>query len=113
MAFLDSKAAFDVVSHASLFRKLFNIGIDGQCWNMTHQMHQNATSCVKWKGVLSSMFDIEQGARQGGILSTDLYKVYNNPLIRSICDAGISRRLGGVSCGAPTVADDITVMSDT
>ena len=89
VAFLEAKAAFDVVSLASLFRKLFNIGIDGQSRNMIHQMHQNATSCVKWKGVLASIIDIEQGVRQGGILSTDLFKVYNKPLIRGICDAGV------------------------
>ncbi|MCG7868271.1 MAG: reverse transcriptase family protein, partial [Candidatus Thiodiazotropha taylori] len=39
IAFLDVKAAFDVVSHASLLRKLFHIGIDGQEWSLIHSMH--------------------------------------------------------------------------
>ena len=34
IAFLDVKAAFDVVSHASLLRKLFHIGIEGPEWSL-------------------------------------------------------------------------------
>ena len=30
LAFLDAKAAFDVVSHDNMLRKLFNIGIEGK-----------------------------------------------------------------------------------
>ena len=31
IAFLDAKSVFDVVSHQSLMRKLFHIGIEGNC----------------------------------------------------------------------------------
>ena len=34
IAFLEAKSAFDVVSHTSLMRKLFHIGMDRQCWNL-------------------------------------------------------------------------------
>ena len=42
IAFLDIKSAFDIVSHASLLRKLYNIGIEGQCWSLIHQLHHGA-----------------------------------------------------------------------
>ena len=32
IAFLDTKAAFDVVNDASLIRKLFHIGVEGVSW---------------------------------------------------------------------------------
>ena len=34
IALLDARAAFDVVDHESLFRKLYNAGIDGNLWNI-------------------------------------------------------------------------------
>ena len=47
IAFLDVKAAFDVVSHASLLRKMFHIGIHGAEWSLIHSMHAGAESVVK------------------------------------------------------------------
>ena len=35
-------------------------------------------TAVKWDGVVSEPFEIQQGVRHGGVLSTDFYKVYQN-----------------------------------
>ena len=113
IAFLDIKSAFDVVSHASLLRKLYDIGIEGQCWSLIHQLHQGARSSVKCGGAISTSFYIEQGMRQGGLLSTDLFKVYNNPLLCKVSDSGYGAKIGNIRCGAPTVADDTAFMSDS
>jgi hypothetical protein len=42
-------------------------------------LHSN--SKVKWEGKISSPFDEQQGARQGGILSPELYSLHK-PVIR-------------------------------
>ncbi len=81
VAFLDAKAAFDVVSHNILFRKLYNIGNEGKCWMVLRNLYKDASSVAKWNGLLSDSFKIEQGVRQGGVLSADLYKVYVNDLL--------------------------------
>ena len=81
IAFLDSKSVFDVVSHASLMRKLFHIGVEGNHWNLINSLHTDAQTAVKWNSRLSDSFMVQQGVRQGGILSTDLYKVYGNKLL--------------------------------
>jgi hypothetical protein len=39
-------------------------------------MHEGASSAIKWNGKISDQFEVLQGDRQGGILSTDLYNVY-------------------------------------
>ena len=75
IVFLDAKSAFEVISHTSLMRKLLHIGIEGKCWNFIDSLHSNAEILVKWGGQLSGSFEIRQGVRQGGILSTDMYKV--------------------------------------
>ena len=62
-------------------RKLFHIGVDGVDWSLIHSLHESAESVVKWEGAVSETFQVWQGVRQGGILSTDLYKVYGNGLL--------------------------------
>ena len=47
IAFIDVKAAFDVVSHDSLLRKLFHIGVDSKEWSLIHSLHGGAESVVK------------------------------------------------------------------
>ena len=53
IAFLDAKSAFDVVSHQSLMRKLFHVGIEGHLWALIGSLHQDAKSAVKWQGQIS------------------------------------------------------------
>ena len=69
VAFLDVKSAFDVVSHDSLLRKLFHIGVEGTNWTLIHSLHQGAESVIKWKGAYSETFEVHQGVRQGGYLA--------------------------------------------
>lgn len=78
IAFLDVKAGFGVVSHASLLRKLFHIGVNNKELSLINSLHTGAQSAVKWAGATSDSFKVQQGVRQGGILSTDLYKLYEN-----------------------------------
>ncbi len=111
VAFLDAKAAFDVVSHPNLLRKLYNVGFEGKCWTMIQNLYQGASRVVKWNGLVSECFKIDQGVRQGGVLSSDLYKVYVNDLLNRICESGLGASIGSIHCAAPTCADDITLMS--
>ena len=61
IAFLDAKAAFDVVNHASLMRKLFHIGVEGVTWSLIHTLHREAQTVIRWCGQMSKPFLIEQG----------------------------------------------------
>ena len=109
MAFLDVKAAFDVVSHESLLRKLFHIGVEGQEWSLIHSLHKGAESVVKWEGSTSSSFKVQQGVRQGGVLSTDLYKLYGNSQLQRMENVGVGCYIGEICCVAPTAADDMVI----
>ena len=111
VAFLDAKAAFDVVNHASLMRKLYHIGVEGATWNLIHSLHKEAQTVIRWCGQMSP-FKIEQGVRQGGVLSTYLYKVYVNPCLDRVTNLLIGGRVGEIGCSAPTCADDMTFATD-
>ena len=112
LAFLDVKSAFDVVSHGSLLRKLFHIGVEGATWTLIHSLHQDAESIIKWNGAYSEAFKVQQGVRQGGILSTDLYKLYGNNLLDRLKLPGIGVHIGEIPCVAPVCADDMVLASD-
>jgi hypothetical protein len=55
---------------------------------------QGAETSVKWQGTATDPFTVSQGVRQGGVLSTDLYKLYINPLLNQIEDSGIGMQIG-------------------
>ena len=111
IAFLDAKSAFDVVSHSSLLRKVYHLGIDGALWNITNSLHTNAKTLIKWDGQFSEEFDIHQGVKQGGVMSTDLYKVYGNTLLDRLDGIYKGATIGEIGCAAPACADDVAVAS--
>ena len=112
IAFLDAKAAFDFFNHSSLLRKLFHIDVEGVTWNLIRSLHKEAQTVVCWCGQTSEPFEVQQGVRQGGVLSTDLYKVYYNPMLKRVTGLLIGGMVGEVCCAAPACADDMTFTSD-
>jgi hypothetical protein len=94
----DTKSAFDVVNTDLLLRRLYQIGIDDKIWNLVYNLHENATSAVKWIGQTSTFFKVSQGVRQGGILSADLYKIYVNPLLDRLNKTGLGAKVGDIIC---------------
>ena len=62
---------------------------------------------VVWAAVKS--FKIHQGVRQGGIDSTDFYKIYQNQLLNRIHHSGLGARVGNVTCNISGCADDLAV----
>ena len=57
-------------------------------------------------------FNIQQGVRQGGILSPFLYKTYINPCLVELKRRGLGLCIGTVFCGCLTCADDLAVLSN-
>ena len=69
------------------------------------------SSEVKWNNHQSQQFQIEQGVRQGGVLSTHLYKLYVNDLPLELEQRQLGLSIGLEYCGSPLCADDIVLMS--
>ena len=92
-------------------RRLYHIGISDQHWSLINTFHKDSVSSIKWRGQTSSSFDVNQGVRQGGVLSTDLYKCYVNPLLDMLQNSGIGSTIGNIRCAASACADDICLCS--
>ncbi|VDI58367.1 Hypothetical predicted protein [Mytilus galloprovincialis] len=94
---LDSQKAFDVVNHQILLDKMYFLGMDIQFWDIIEDLYEDITSTVKWQGDQSFSFRIEQGVRQGGVLSTHLYKQYINELLCNLEKHGIGISIGNIT----------------
>ena len=101
------------VWYERLFFKLYNDGVSGKLWLILRDLQANGTTKVKWNCNLSSHFETLQGIRQGAKLSATLYKRYNNPLLKQIEDHNLGSTIGTTNVGAPTVADDISMLPST
>ena len=96
VALLDAKAAFEVVNHDSLHRKLFLSGVGGTLWLLIRQLSTYAITSIKWNDLISNPFPVHQGVRQGGILSTELYKVYINDILDQLENSGLGSYIGNI-----------------
>ena len=99
-----------MIWQGSLLRKIFLEGVDGTIWLTLLNMYTQATSSVRWGHHVSAPFQVRQGVRQGGILSTVHYKLYDNDLLHMLQESGIGATIGCFYCGAPTCADDVAVL---
>ncbi len=108
---LDVKTAFDVVWHESLLRKLYLDGIQGGLWMGVKSLYSGAKSAISWEGTLTDTFPVLQGVRQGAVLSADLYKRFNNPLLNMLTNSGQGGHIGINPVQSPTCADDIALCS--
>ncbi len=114
MCSLDAEKAFDSCNWDMLFNKLIEKGIPLRIVNILACLYINGTSRVSYNGVMSDIFNLSQGVRQGSILSPYLYNIYTEILLDTIeknCKVGTS--LFGVFTGIIMYADDIILLSPT
>jgi hypothetical protein len=110
---VDSQKAFDVVIHIIMLDKMYETGVHPILWTIVKDLYDGLTSIIKWCGVISENFPIKQGVRQGGVLSTFLYKVYNNALLRDLQNQNLGFMIDRTYVGCQTCADDIAFCPTT
>ena len=111
IAFMDTSKAFDVVHHNGLLNSIYEQGVSGGLWNLYNNPYQEIQSVVLWKGHQST-FKKEQGIRQGGTTSADLYKAGKNKLLEILNDT-TDCRVGHINAGALMVADDLVIAANS
>ena len=60
-------------------------------------LYQEALSSVKLNGLLPDQFKVEQGVRQGGVMSADFYKLYDNNTLLRVDKSGYCASVGTIS----------------
>ena len=82
LLFLDAKSAFDSVVIPYLVRNLYLSGMSGCAVLYMDKRLSNYVTVCEWdKTKVGPIYD-EQGLEQGGVSSSDCYKIYNNDLLQ-------------------------------
>jgi len=106
--FVDLKCAYDKLPRNSLFFKLSMLGLSKKIICVLMLLYSN-TSCQVWfENELSNSFSIDQGVKQGCVLSPVLFSLYLNDLHDSL-PGGI--QFGNMKVKVLMYADDLVLLS--
>ena len=113
---LDGESAFEVVDRSIQLRELYCAGLRGQYWESAWMSYNNSLTKVKMSGKLSRTLKETLGVKQGNINSSDDYKVYVNPALRTFEDSNLGVSIGShpnvVTVSSTGVADDMYLMTN-
>ena len=107
---LDTSKAFDRIDFVKLFEKLIKRGLSPIIIRLILNMYLCQKFQIKWNGVISDLFDVSNGVRQGGIISPVLFSIYIDELLLELKTNGIGCFVGHHFCGAFGYADDIILL---
>ena len=109
--FLDISKAFDSVDHEILMKKLLDYGIPRIYVDLIRYWYGNQWVKVRFMSQFSDEWKIENGVRQGGVLSGLLFSAYIDSMLEKIAKLKIGCRLGLISSNIIAYADDIVLLA--
>ena len=78
--FVDFRKAFDSVPRDLLLKKLLERGVNGKFFNILKTMYGKDRCCVRIGDKVSSEFSVNQGVKQGCVLSPLLFNIFLSDL---------------------------------
>ena len=113
LLFLDAMSAFDGVIIPYLVRCLYMAGTVGQSLELIENRLNSRTTYCEFNKVLVRPIHDKRGLEQGGIPSSELYKIYSNELLILAQKSGLGVEMGrGLVLSAVGQADDSVLMSN-
>ena len=82
--FVDFSKAFDTVPRDILLKKLLSYNIKGKFFKIIRNIYTNDKACVKIQNQVTDSFGINQGVRQGCVLSPLLFNIFLSDLAKNI-----------------------------
>ena len=114
MLLLDARSAFDTVVIEFLVRNLYLLGMSGQSLLYLAGRLTNRVTFCSWKHKVMGPIHDEHGLEQGGCNSSDLYKIYNNDLLKIVQSLRQGVDLGSdLNISIVGQADDIVLLSNS
>ena len=84
MTLLACSKAFDKIQHTKLFRILISRNISPAMIRLIMYSYIMSTSLLKWNNSVATPFKKSNGIKQGGIISTHLFALYIDPLLKKL-----------------------------
>ena len=110
--FLDAKSAFDRVLPELLIRQLYLTGMDGNTTVLLNNRLVNRHTYLDWNRTLMGPIKDELGLEQGGLNSSEFYKIYSNENLISAQKSQQGIELGAYQ-GTSQVISAIGLADDT
>ena len=111
MCFLDASKAFDRINHWSLFRKMLNRGIPAIIIRILCYWYRTQKFFVKYGSCTSDPFRVNNGVRQGGILSPHLFAIYVDGLSQQLSTSNAGCQIDNISVNHIFYADDLCLLA--
>ena len=112
--FVDFEKAFDTIPRDLLFKKLFNMGINGNFFNILKHLYNDDTASLKMQNKISKPFRTNQGMKQGCVLSLLLFNLYMADFTEEINKCANKVKISDeVEAGCILWADDILLLSES
>ena len=108
---LDASKAFDHVQYEQLFRLIIDRNVCASVARLLAFMYTNQSCRIKWSLSISSTFSVNNGVKQGGVLSPLLFNIYIDVLLKRLEENHVGCHVGKKFVGCIAYADDIVLLS--
>jgi hypothetical protein len=85
--------------------------MNGKSWRLLRNWYKRQTSRVRANGLISEKLPVQQGVRQGGVLSPWLFLCFNNDIPQILAKHCGMLTVNSIPCNPVMVADGITILS--
>ena len=114
LCFIDYRKAFDMVSHSVLWSVMASMGYPAHIIDLLKQLYGQQKAAVRTSHGLTDWFTVEQGVRQGCILSPHLFNIYSEQIMRNALDGFVgSVKVGGRTISNLRYADDVVLIANS
>ena len=110
--YLDAKSAFDVVLKELLVKNLYHTGTRGELLLYLDKRLGNRQTYLDWNGTLMGPIRDQQGLEQGGVSSSDLYKIFSSEQLSAAHASELGVQLGPLTVSGVGQADDTALLSN-
>ena len=108
---LDASKAFDCVRYDKLFELLLKKDIPGTVIRLLLDSYTRQYAYMRWNNCVSTPVKMENGVKQGGVLSPTLFCIYFDELLRRLRETDVGCHVGHMSYAAFGYADDLLLLS--
>ena len=108
---LDAQSAFDRCLRQILITELYKTHVPPGALNLIDRRLANRQKVYEWDGVAMGPASDVTGFEQGGVNSSEYYKIYNNEQLTSAQNSGLGVNIGSGTISAIGQADDVILMS--